>query len=86
MVEFPFRVWELLWYLCIFLVGTIGNSLVIIVIIRSKKIDGGALINILVLTLAVVDMIISIIGLPIYILQTDLFDPSQIMEILYVFL
>ena len=76
MVEFPFRVWELLWYLCIFLVGTIGNSLVIIVIIRSKKIDCGALINILVLTLAVVDMIISIIGLPIYILQTDLFYPK----------
>ena len=76
MVEFPFRVCELLWYLYIFVVGTIGNSLVIIVIVRSKKIDCGALINILVLTLAIVDMMISIIGLPIYILQTDLFYPK----------
>ena len=76
MVEFPFRVWELLWYLCIFIVGTIGNSLVIIVIVRSKKIDCAALINILILTLAIVDMTISIIGLPIYILQTDLFHPE----------
>ena len=76
MVEFPFRVCKLLWYLCIFVVGTIGNSLVIIVIVRSKKIDCGALINILVLTLAIVDMMISIIGLPIYILQTDLFYPK----------
>ena len=73
---FPFRVWELLWYLCIFIVGTIGNSLVIIVIVKSKKIDCGALINILILTLAIVDMMISIIGLPIYILQTDLFYPE----------
>ena len=76
MVKFPFRVWELLWYLCIFIVGTIGNSLVIIVILRSKKIDRAALINILILTLAIVDMMISIIGLPIYILQTDLFYPE----------
>ena len=78
MEEFPFRVWELLWYLCIFIVGTIGNSSVIIVIVRIKKIDCGALINILILTLAIVDMIISIIGLPIYILQTDLFYPESI--------
>ena len=75
-MEFPFRVWELLWYLCIFIVGTIGNSLVIIVIVKSKKIDCGALINILILTLATVDMMISIIGLPIYIFQTDLFYPE----------
>ena len=76
MVEFPFRVWEFLWYLCIFIVGTIGNSLVIIVIVRSQRIDCGALTNILILTLAIVDMMISIIGLPIYILQTDLFYPK----------
>ena len=76
MVEFPLRVWELLWYLCILIVGTIGNSLVVIVILRSKKIDCAALINILILTLAIVDMMISIIGLPIYILQTDLFCPE----------
>ena len=76
MVEFPFCVCKLLWYLCMFVVGTIGNSLVINVIVRSTKIDCGALINILVLTLAIVDMMISIIGLPIYILQTDLFYPK----------
>ena len=71
---FPFRWWEFVWYLLIFCIGAIGNLLVIYVIIFNKKINTTSSFNILVMLLAVADLLVSMVGLPIYYLSTDAFN------------
>ena len=70
---FPFRWWEFLWYILIFVVGIIGNVLVIAVIFLNKKVETTSTFNILILVLATTDLLVSMVGLPIYILSTDMF-------------
>uniref|UniRef100_A0A7M5WQV3 G-protein coupled receptors family 1 profile domain-containing protein n=2 Tax=Clytia hemisphaerica TaxID=252671 RepID=A0A7M5WQV3_9CNID len=72
---FPVRIWQLVWYSLISLIGTIGNSLVIYLICAAKKskIDRKAPFNIYLLVLAIVDLMISLLCVPIYVLSTNIF-------------
>lgn len=72
--EFPFRVWQLFWYICILLVGGLGNGIVLIVIARSKKIQGSSSFNVFIFALALTDLLISLLGVPNYILSTAIFS------------
>ena len=71
---FPIRTWQLFWYICIFIVGVSGNSIVLIVISRSKDLLRSSSFNIFLFSLAVTDLLISAIGVPSYILSTHIFD------------
>jgi len=75
---FPFRWWQFVWYVSIFVVGVVGNFLVIIVIFLNKKVETTSTFNILILVLAATDLLVSMVGLPIYIFSTDIFNyPSD---------
>ena len=71
---FPFRWWEFVWYLLIMLVGCVGNLLVILVIVLNKRIELTSTFNMHVSLLAVADLFVSMVGLPIYYLSTDAFN------------
>ena len=70
---FPVRVWQLVWYIWISIAGITGNSIVIYVSFNSKDIQRKAPFNVYLLTLAIVDLLISIFAIPIYILSTNYF-------------
>ena len=71
---FPFRWWEFTWYLIILIFGTVGNVLVILVILLNKKIDAKSSFNILIIVLAITDLLVSVVGLPIYYLSTSAYN------------
>ncbi|XP_047132260.1 galanin receptor type 1 [Hydra vulgaris] len=74
MSKFPFRYWEFFWYLCVAIIGGVGNFIVLFVIIKSKKLKSSSPFNILIFALALTDLMASLIGLPNYILSTDAFE------------
>ena len=71
---FPIRSWQILWYIMILIVGGVGNCIVIDVILRSKKIKRSAPFNVYILALAIVDLVIALVGLPIYVMSTSFYD------------
>ena len=71
--SFQFQIWEAIWYGCITLFGVIGNVIVVVVMLASKKIKRTSTFNILVFSLAVADLLASITSFPIYFLGTNVF-------------
>lgn len=63
-VEFGLRVWQLLWYIWISIAGCVGNSIVIYITFKSSDIQRKTPFNVYLLTLAIVDLIISIFAIP----------------------
>ena len=72
--KFPLRIWQLIWYICIFVTGCVGNGIVIYVTFKANDIQRKAPFNVYVLTLSIVDLLISANAMPIYILSTSVFD------------
>ena len=72
--KFPLRIWQLIWYICIFVTGCVGNGIVIYVTFKANDIQRKAPFNVYVLTLSIVDLLISAVAMPIYILSTSVFD------------
>ena len=73
--QFPLRIWELVLFILIFIIGSIGNVTVLIVITKSKRINRTAPFNVYLFTLALVDLFVSIFALPDYVLRTNIYDP-----------
>ena len=83
--NFPLRLWQLIWYICILIFGFVGNGIVIYVTFKAKDIQRDAPFNAYLVTLSIVDLSISVIATPIYILSTSAFDhPSGMLENGYV--
>ena len=72
--NFPLRSWQLIWYILIFMIGFVGNSLVIYVTLKARDIHKKAPFNVFLLTLSIVDLLICIVAMPIYILSTSVFE------------
>ena len=72
--NFPLRLWQLIWYICILIFGFAGNGIVIYVTFKAKDIQRDAPFNAYLVTLSIVDLSISVIATPIYILSTSTFD------------
>ena len=72
--KFPLRIWQSIWYICIFVTGCVGNGIVIYVTFKANDIQRKAPFNVYVLTLSIVDLLISAVAMPIYILSTSVFD------------
>ena len=73
MSNFPFRYWEFFWYLCVAIIGGIGNLIVLVVIVKNKKMKRSSPFNMYIFALGLTDWFASLIGLPNYILSTDIF-------------
>ena len=71
---FPFRTWELIWYSVIFVVGALGNSLVCLTFFKSSLAFRSTPFNKYLCSLAVADMLLAVVVLPVYILCTPVFD------------
>ena len=71
---FPFQLWEFVWYLLIFVLGSVGNITVLLVILLHRRINRKSTFNIMILSLATTDLLISIVGLPIYIMSTNAYQ------------
>ena len=77
MANFELRPWELACYCLILVIGVLGNAIVILVIRQS----GGALnhrfrdvpFNVYLMALAVVDLALCVVCLPVYIMNTNVF-------------
>ena len=72
--NFPLRLWQLIWYICILIVGSVGNGIVIYVTFKARDIQRDAPFNVYLVTLSIVDLSISVIATPIYILSTSAFE------------
>ena len=71
---FPFQLWEFVWYLLVFVLGSVGNITVLLVILLHRRINRKSTFNIMMLSLATTDLLISIVGLPIYIMSTNAYQ------------
>ncbi len=71
--RFPLRAWELVCYCIIFIVGAIGNSIVCLVVLKSGPNFRSVPFNVYLMALAFTDLLISVLGLPIYIMSTSAF-------------
>ena len=72
---FPLRTWQLLWYILIFTIGVPGNLTVCMVICkRGSRLLYNVPFNKYLLILAVADLMVSLLAIPIYILSTDYFN------------
>ena len=71
-MEFGLKPWQLTWCILIFLIGTIGNVLVISVILKCKRLVRSAPFNIYILALACTDLTCSIIITPNYLFANSL--------------
>ena len=71
--NFPFRLWEFIWYLLLFVMGSVGNIAVLLVIILHRGINRKSTFNIMLLSLATTDLLTSVVGLPIYIMSTNFY-------------
>ena len=67
---FPVRAWELTVYIFIAVAGTIGNSLVIAVL-RTNKNMGGTAFGTYIGSLAVADLLVCLLCVPIYLTSTS---------------
>ncbi|XP_065675343.1 melatonin receptor type 1B-B-like isoform X2 [Hydra vulgaris] len=72
--SFSLENWELIWYSLITVLGIIGNSVVMIVILLSKNINRTSLFHIAIFSLAFADFMVSLLSLPTYIMSTDTFQ------------
>lgn len=70
--KYVISTWELCWYILIMILGVLGNVFVLIVSFRSKSVSRSAPFNVYVTSLALVDLLISLLVVPMYILSTDL--------------
>ncbi|XP_065641918.1 chemerin-like receptor 2 isoform X1 [Hydra vulgaris] len=70
---FPIRSWEIFWYGSIAVLGTVGNGVVMMVMILNKNIKMTSF-NFTIFSLAFTDFLASFIGLPNYILSTSIFN------------
>ncbi|XP_012556660.1 galanin receptor 2b isoform X1 [Hydra vulgaris] len=70
---FPLRYWEIIWYGFIALFGIVGNGVVMMVMILNKNIKF-TVFNFTIFLLATTDFMVSFIGLPNYILSTNVFN------------
>ncbi|XP_065674894.1 galanin receptor 2b isoform X2 [Hydra vulgaris] len=73
-LAFQIEIWQLVWYAIIGIVGTIGNGIVMVVILRSEKNDRKSFFNVAIFSLALADFLVSILGLPIYCISTSSFQ------------
>ena len=77
MDNFDLRLWELLCYCLILIIGVLGNSVVILVIMKSGSSPKHRLrdvpFNIYLMALAIVDLALCMVCLPVYIMSTDAF-------------
>lgn len=77
MANFELRAWEIVCYSLIFITGVIGNSVVIMVILKSSGTPKQRLrdvpFNVYLMALAIVDMALCIVCLPVYIMSTTAF-------------
>ncbi|XP_004207011.1 galanin receptor 2b isoform X1 [Hydra vulgaris] len=73
-LAFQIEIWQLVWYAIIGIIGTIGNGIVMFVILRSKKNDRKSSFNVAIFSLALADFMVSILGLPIYYISTGSFQ------------
>ena len=71
--EFPLRYWQLFSYIIIALIGIPGNGLVLIVLKRSKAIRNSAF-GVYIGSLAVADIIVSVLCVPVYVTSTSAFQ------------
>ena len=76
--KFELRSWELACYTLILVIGVLGNALVILVIKKSGQSPqhrfSDVPFNIYLMALAIVDLSLSIICLPVYIMSTSVFN------------
>eukprot|EP00112_Aurelia_sp_Birch-Aquarium-sp1_P017477 Seg4056.2 transcript_id=Seg4056.2/GoldUCD/mRNA.D3Y31 product="Kappa-type opioid receptor" protein_id=Seg4056.2/GoldUCD/D3Y31 len=68
--DFPLRYWQLSCYIIIALIGIFGNSLVLVVLKKNKKIRESAF-GVYIGSLAVADIIVSAICVPVYVTSTS---------------
>lgn len=77
MANFELRGWEIFCYSLIFIIGVIGNSIIILVILKSSGTPKQRLrdvpFNVYLMALAIVDMALCIVCLPVYIMSTTAF-------------
>ncbi|XP_028398113.1 bombesin receptor subtype-3-like [Dendronephthya gigantea] len=77
MANFELRSWELVCYSLIFIIGVLGNATVILVIRNSGQSEKHRFrdvpFNVYLMALAIVDMSLSIVCLPVYIMSTSAF-------------
>ena len=69
-VNFPLRAWELAWYIFIAATGTFGNFLVISVV-KTDKAMGSTAFGIYIGSLAVADLLVCIVCVPLYLTSTS---------------
>ncbi|XP_065674865.1 histamine H4 receptor-like isoform X2 [Hydra vulgaris] len=72
--SFSLEYWELIWYSLIGVLGIIGNSIVMIVVLLSKNINRTSSFHIAIFSLALADFMVSLFSLPTYIMSTDSFQ------------
>ena len=70
----PLRPWELAWCSVILLTGALGNLLVILVFCTSNSAFRSTPLNMFPCSLAVGDMLLSLVVLPKYVLSTSTFN------------
>ena len=77
MANFEVRAWQIFCYCLIFITGVIGNSIVILVVMKSSGTPKQRLrdvpFNVYLMALAIVDMALCIVCLPVYIMSTTAF-------------
>ena len=77
MADFELRSWELVCYSLILIIGVLGNSTVILVIRKSgsspKHRFRDVPFNVYLMALAIVDLALSVVCLPVYIMSTNAF-------------
>ncbi|XP_065675864.1 melatonin receptor type 1B-B isoform X2 [Hydra vulgaris] len=72
--SFSLEYWELIWYSLITVLGIIGNGVVMIVVLLSKKIIRTSSFHIAIFSLAFADFMVSLLSLPTYIMSTDTYQ------------
>ena len=70
---FPFCTWQLVWYSVILVIGALGNSLVCLTFFKSSLAFRSIPFNKYLCSLAVADMLLAVVVVPVYILCTPVF-------------
>ena len=65
-----FKIWELVCYCLIAILGLAGNSLVCLVVLKNGPVFRRAPFNILIMSLAIADILLSLVAIPFYLLLT----------------
>ena len=71
------KAWELICYCILFVVGVIGNLIVCVVVMKSRSRSGrmrDVPFNIYLMSLAIADMALAVVSLPVYLLSTTTFS------------